>query len=377
MYGVNFQHEPSIVDGLTTGPVRGRGAQLNPGNRFEDVRLNVLGEHLDEVMAERPDGTQVKTVVYRDKSRTIINAVDSPDLPMKWTVNPYRGCEHGCVYCYARPGHEYLSLSSGIDFETKILAKTEAPRLLREAITRPGWAGEPLMFSGVTDCYQPVEAKLKITRQCLEVCAELAQPVTIVTKSKLVLRDLDLLTELNRHRAVHVALSVTSVDPELSAKLEPRASSPAERLKTVKRLAEAGIPVWVMVAPIIPGLNEAEMPAILRRAADAGASGAGYVLLRLPHQVKALFVEWLYREFPDRARRVENLIRDTREGDLYNAAAHTRMVGTGARAKQIGDMFRLFRDRSGLNMTWEPCSSEEFLRRKKERLSNGQMGLFN
>lgn len=370
-------YEPTQVDALTTGPARGRGAQLNPANRFQDLRLHVLGDHLDEIRAEKPDGTQVKTTVYRDKSKSILNQVDSPDLPMRWTVNPYRGCEHGCVYCYARPGHEYLSLSSGIDFETKILAKTDAPELLREALTRPSWEGESVMFSGVTDCYQPVEAKLKITRRCLEVCAELAQPVTIVTKSKLVLRDLDLLRELNRYHAVHVALSVTSVNPELSGKLEPRASSPAERLKTVKRLADAGIPVWVMVAPIIPGLNEAEMPAILRRAADAGASGAGYVLVRLPHQVKSLFIDWLYREYPERARRVETLIRDTRDGDLYNATPHTRMVGTGARAKQIGDMFRLFRDRAGLNKPWTPCSSEEFLRRKKERLSNGQLTLFN
>jgi len=377
MYGVNIHPESSIRDGLTSGPLRGRGAQLNPSNRFQDLRLDVLGEHLDEVLAEKPDGTQVKTLVYRDKSRSIINPVDSPDLPMKWTVNPYRGCEHGCVYCYARPGHEYLGLSVGADFETKIIAKTDAPRLLREALLRPTWAGEGLMFSGVTDCYQPVESTLKITRGCLEVCAELAQPVTIVTKSRLVLRDLDLLKELNRHAAVHVALSVTSVNAELSAKLEPRASAPAERLKTVRRLADAGIPVWVMVAPIIPGLNEAEMPAILRRAADAGASGAGYVLLRLPHQVKDVFIDWLYREFPDRARRVENLIRDTRDGDLYNASPHTRMVGTGARAKQIGDMFRLFRERSGLNKPWTPCSSEEFLRRKQERASNGQLTLFN
>jgi DNA repair photolyase len=364
------------ADALSTGPLRGRGAQLNPGSRFEGTRLHVLGEHLEQIHAEQPLGTQVPTVVYRDRSRSILNAVDSPDLPMKWTVNPYRGCEHGCIYCYARPGHEYLGMSCGADFETRILAKTDAPALLREALTRPSWEGESIMFSGVTDAYQPVEARLKITRKCLEVCAELAQPVTVITKSRLVLRDLDVLQELHKHKAVHVALSITSLNPEFSAKLEPRASSPAERLKTVKRLSEAGIPAWVMVAPVIPGLNEAEMPAILRRAAEAGAGGAGYVLLRLPHQVKALFIEWLYREFPDRARRVENLIRDTREGDLYNARPFDRMTGTGARARQIGDLFRLFRDKAGLDKPWEPCSNAEFLRRKQERASKGQLSLF-
>ncbi len=365
-----------IQDGLPYGPVRGRGSQLNPGNRFEDVRLHVLGEHLDEVIAENPDGTRVATRIYADQTRTVINRVDSPDLPFNWTINPYRGCEHGCIYCYARPGHEYLGLSCGLDFETRIMAKFDAPALLREELSRKSWRGEHINISGVTDCYQPIESKLRITRGILEVCAEFAQPVSLVTKNRLITRDLDLLANLARHGAVHAAVSITTLDNRLAARMEPRASSPRERLEAVRQLSEAGIPTMVMAAPIIPAINESEIPAILEAAAAAGACGAGYIVLRLPHQIKALFLDWLVREFPDRAAKVESAIREMRGGELYSSEYFSRHRGEGARARQFGEVFRLFQRRYGLDRKSGSLSSAEFLRRQADRSARGQMTLF-
>jgi DNA repair photolyase len=367
---------PEYADGLVQGEIRGRGAGLNPGNRFEDVRLHVLGDHLDEVAVEHPDGVQVKTRIYRDSSRTILNPIDSPDLPMKWSINPYRGCEHGCIYCYARPGHEYLGMSSGLDFETKILAKMEAPELLRAELSKKSWIGEGIMISGVTDCYQPIEATLRITRRMLEVCAEFAQPVGLITKNRLITRDIDVFKELNAHNAISAAVSITSLDNSLSAKMEPRASSPKERLAAVRQLADAGIPVAVMAAPIVPALNESEIPAILEAARDAGASSAGFVLLRLPHQIKALFLDWLAREYPERAAHVESAIRDTRDGDLYQTAWGVRQRGTGPRAEQIADMFNLFARKYDLTGRRRGGSNAEFLRRKDARAAKGQLSLF-
>jgi DNA repair photolyase len=381
--------DPEIKDGLGSGPVRGRGAGINPGNRFETVRLHVLGEALDDELRAHPCGRQVRTEVFQDDSRSVLNHVDSPDLGFHWTVNPYRGCEHGCIYCYARPGHEYLSLSSGLDFETRIFAKPDAPRLLREALGKPGWKGERIFFSGVTDCYQPLEAKLEITRACLQACVEFAQPISIVTKNKLVLRDLDLLKELAKFNAASVALSITTLDNSLASKMEPRASAPRERLEAVRQLSAAGIPTNVMVAPIIPALNEAEMPGILKAAAEAGACDAGYVLLRLPYQIKALFEDWLQRHFPDRSGKVLNAMREMRGGELYRAEFFERQKGTGVRAEQIAATFKLFKRRYGLGKNEivatgrsDPTraearynlSSAEFLRRRS--LGPGQLGLF-
>lgn len=371
--------EPLVADGLTTGPVRGRGAGLNPGNRFENIRLHVLGDHLDEVIAENPDGTRVTTRVYADRTRSVINRVDSPDLPMGWTINPYRGCEHGCIYCYARPGHEYLGMSCGVDFETRIMAKFDAAELLRRELSRPSWQGEPISISGVTDCYQPVEAKLRITRQVLEVCAEFAQPVGMVTKNRLITRDLDLLGELARHGAAHAAVSITTLDNKLASIMEPRASSPRDRLTAVRELTAAGVPTVVMMAPVIPAINESEVAAILEAAAEAGACGAGYVMLRLPYQIKALFLDWLARHFPDRAAKVEHAIREMRGGELYSAEFFARQRGEGPRAQQFGEMFKLFARRHSLEGRWVALSNAEFLRRKDARgvkLDGGQMGLF-
>jgi DNA repair photolyase len=347
------------------GPVRGRGAGLNPPNRFERLSLEVLGEHWDHLATETrrfEDGRQVATQVLRDYSRTVLNPVDSPDLPFAWTLNPYRGCEHGCVYCYARPTHETLALGCGLDFETRILAKPDAARLLRAELGRESWKGQAIVMSGVTDPYQPIESKLGITRGCLEVMVEHRQAVAIVTKSRLVLRDLDLLGELNRHQAAHVAVSLTTLDNALASKMEPRAASPSDRLWTIRRLAAAGIPVMVMTAPIIPAINDRELPALLKAAADAGATSAGYVLLRLPHQNKALFEEWLDRHFPDRKKHVLNILRQTRGGELYDPAWNTRMTGQGAFADQIQQTFTLFARRFGLHQRRHELNTDAFRR---------------
>lgn len=344
------------------GRVRGRGAGLNPGSRFEDIRLHVLGEFLDEQAAEHPEGVRVPTRVYEDDSRTILNRVESPDIGFNWTINPYRGCEHGCIYCYARPGHEYFGLSCGLDFETKVFAKTRAPAMLRAELASPAWSPQTIVMSGVTDPYQPVERRLRITRGVLEVLAACRHPVAIITKNAMVLRDLDLLTELNRHGAVRVAVSVTTLDNALASKMEPRASAPRERLAAIRALADAGIPVMAMTAPMIPAINDRELPALLRAVADAGAAGAGYTLMRLPWQLKALFLEWVQRHFPDRAGHVESLIRSARGGRLYDATPGLRHRGTGAYAEQIGTTFRVYAKRFGLDRPHTPLNTRAFVR---------------
>jgi DNA repair photolyase len=353
-------------DALPSGAVRGRGAGLAPGNRFESVRLHVLGEALDDELREHPCGKQVRTEVLPDHARSVINRVDSDDLNFNWTFNPYRGCEHGCIYCYARPTHENLGYSSGLDFETKILAKLDAPELLARELTRPKWQGDSIMVSGVTDPYQPTEAKLKLMRACLDVFAERRQPISIVTKNHLVTRDLDLLQALAHDNAVSVAVSITTLDKSLAAKMEPRASSPADRLRTVRELNEAGVPVGVMMAPVIPGLTDHEIPRVLEAAADAGARCASWVMLRLPHQVKALFLEWVARHYPDRAAMVEQRIRDMRDGELYDSTFRVRQRGRGERAAQVKQSFDLFARRFGLDGQWPKHSNAAFLERKAE-----------
>ena len=354
---------PVLPDRPTSGPLRGRAAQLNPPNRFEPVRLSIDGDHLDELRLEHPDGIQHPTRVFKDSAKTILNRVDSPDVPMGWTINAYRGCEHGCIYCYARPTHETFGLSCGVDFDTRIFAKTDAPDLLRRELAKPSWHGEPIAMSGITDPYQPIERELKITRALLEVMAECLQPVGLITKNRLITRDIDLLSHLARHEAASVAISITTLDPALAQKMEPRASSPRDRLRAIRELSDAGIPVAVMTAPIIPGLNDREIPALLKAAAEAGATRAGHVLMRLPWQVKDLFLEWLARELPDRAAAVEARIREVRGGALSDPRFGTRMTGIGQRADQIHELHKLFCRRYALNTTpSRPLSSAHFRR---------------
>ncbi|MCA9286843.1 MAG: PA0069 family radical SAM protein [Phycisphaerales bacterium] len=371
--------------------VRGRGAGWNPGNRFETVRLHVHGEALDREMAEREEdragdradesgggpchSAQVATTVHRDSTRRIINAVDprvSPDLGFRWTINPYRGCEHGCVYCYARPSHEFLGFSLGLDFETQIVAKHDAARLLKRELADPRWNAETIVLSGVTDPWQPIERRLRITRSILEVLSACGHPVSVITKSRLIVRDLDLIGPLASVGACRAAISITTLDDGLARILEPRASRPADRLRAIRELTDAGVPVAVMVAPVIPGLNDREIPRVLAAAREAGASAAGWVMLRLPFQLKDLFLAFLRERLPDRAARIESLLREVRGGGLYDPRHGVRGRGEGPMAEQVAAMFRLFAKKYGLDRALPPLTTTRFARPTVD----GQMALF-
>jgi len=342
-----------------------RGAAENPPNRFEKIHLE-----RDEDWNPEEDPLP-RTQFLRDSSKTIIAYNDSPDIGFEASVNPYRGCEHGCIYCYARPFHEYLGFSSGLDFETKIMVKENAPQLLREELSSPKWKPQVIAISGVTDCYQPVERKLKITRGCLEVLAEFRNPVGIVTKNFLVTRDIDYLSELARHNAATVCVSVTTLDTELRKIMEPRTSPPAARLEAIRRLSEAGVHVGVLMAPIIPGLTDHEIPAVLAAAAQAGAKFAGHVTLRLPHAVAPLFEKWLETHFPDRKEKVLNRLRAMRGGKLYDSKFGQRMRGEGIFADQIDQLFDVARRKAGIPERENNLSTAAF-----RRPGGAQMELF-
>ena len=347
-------------------PIRGRGSSDNPVNRFEGYYTDY---ELDEESGQKPSP---ETKYYPDHSDTVIATNDSPDIPFDKSINPYRGCEHGCVYCYARPTHEYLGFSAGLDFESRIMVKQRAPELLRARLASPDWEPEVLVMSGVTDPYQPVERELEITRRCLEVLAEFLNPVGIITKNHLVTRDIDLLKTLAEHRAACVTLSITTLDRELARTMEPRTSRPQRRLEAIEELAAHGIPAGVNVAPIIPGLTDHECPKILEAAAEAGASYAGYTLIRLPHGVKELFPKWLEQHFPERKDKVLNRIKDMRGGKLNDPRFGNRMRGEGNFARQIRHMFHLHADRYGLS------NNEIQLRTGSFRPGPGsQLGLFS
>jgi DNA repair photolyase len=346
---------------------KGRGSHLNPPNRFLNTRVEL------DLTDEETDAASPQTTFLPDQSRSVVTENHSPDIPFRFSLNPYRGCEHGCSYSYARPTHEYLDLNAGLDFETKILVKHDAPALFRDFLARDAWVPESITMSGVTDCYQPCERRFRLTRACLEVAAEARQPMSVITKNALVLRDLDLLRDLAANRAIHVLVSVTTLDDGLARVMEPRTSTPAARLRALRTLAEAGVPVGVLVAPIIPGLNDSEIPAILAAAKEAGAAAAYYQLLRLPLTVAPVFREWLERERPALAGRVEGRIRETRGGKLNDAAFGKRMRGTGALARQIGDLFRLFVSRLGLDGQLPPYDRSRF---RPPLPRSGQLRLF-
>jgi len=325
------------------------GSNIDPPNRFEKVLRESDPEHLEW------DQEHLRTQANRhieyidDVSRSIVSENNSPDIPFRYSINPYRGCVHACAYCYARPGHEYLGFNAGLDFETKIVVKREAPRLLREFLSKDSWKPVPITFSGVTDCYQPAEREFRLTRQCLEVALECCQPVSLITKNALVLRDLDLLQPLAEKNLVHVYLSVTTLDPELARVMEPRTSVPSARLRAVQTLSEAGVPVGVMAAPIIPGLNDSEIPQILEAAKDSGALTANYILLRLPLTVEPVFVEWIQRTQNLKAEKILGRVQDTRGGRLNSSVWGERMSGQGEIAEQIRKLFRVFQHRYGLD----------------------------
>ena len=322
--------------------IHGRGASWNPQNRFESL------EYVRDDEAP-PDEDAPRTIFMRDPTRTIIARNDSPDVGFDASINPYRGCEHGCSYCFARPTHEYLGLSAGLDFETKILVKEDAPELLRAELMSPRWIPETIAISGVTDCYQPIERKLEITRRCLAVLNEFKNPTSIITKNHLVTRDIDLLGELAAVHAASVFVSITTLDAELARVMEPRASTPELRLAALEALAKAGIPCGVMVAPVIPAITDHEMPKILAAAANAGAKNAGFVVLRLPWAVAPIFEKWLEERFPDRKDKVLNRVRDLRGGKLYDPQWRIRQRGQGIFAEQIETIFDVSCRRARLN----------------------------
>jgi DNA repair photolyase len=353
--------------------LKGRGAAVQPANPHVKLRREADFEHLtpdDEYLAQlcRPP-----TEYLPDESQSIVAENESPDVGFRYSVNPYRGCAHGCSYCYARPTHEYLGLSAGLDFETKVFVKYRAAELLRDFLAQPSWKPETIAFSGVTDCYQPAEREFQITRRCVAVAAECRQPIGIVTKNALVTRDIDLFRELAAHNAVRVCVSITTLDAQLARTMEPRTSSPDARLRAIRELSDAGVPAFLMLGPVIPGLNDSEIPAILAAARVAGATGAGYVLLRLPTTVREVFFDWLQRSYPDRMSRVVALIRSTRAGRLNDSNFGRRQRGTGNVADLIADTFKLWRAKLGFPEESKPLNREAF---RPPQPTTGQLRLF-
>jgi DNA repair photolyase len=343
-------------------PVHGRGAAGNPKNRFESIETVLEPQDNDDVSAPH-------TEFFPDRSKSLIAYNDSPDVGFDASINPYRGCEHGCVYCYARPSHEYLGFSSGLDFETKIMVKEDAPELLRKELSSRSWKPQLVALSGNTDCYQPIEKKKQLTRRCLEVFLEFRNPVVIITKNFLVTRDADILAELARHDCVGVTISLTTLDHKLSSLLEPRASRPARRLAAIRILAEAGVPVGYLQAPMIPGLTDAEAPAIAAAAAKAGASFSGYVALRLPFAVKSLFEDWLERNYPEKKKKILSRVREIRGGKLNDPNFQSRMRGQGIYAEQMAELFQLARKKSGITERWPKLTTEHFRPPARDQLS--------
>ncbi len=353
-------------------PTRGRGAQSNPDGRFSKLRYEADGDALDAALEEA--GGELPgplTQFLPDATQSILAHNDSPDIGFDTSLNPYRGCEHGCVYCYARPTHEFLGYSAGVDFETRIMVKERAPELLRAELANPRWQPRVVALSGVTDCYQPAERKFQLTRRCLEVFAEFRNPVMVITKNHLVTRDKDVLGDLARHQAAGVYVSITTLDPTLAERLEPRASPPVRRLAAVRELAEAGVPVGVLVAPIIPGLTDYEGPAILAAAAEAGASYVGWTMLRLPYGVSGLFEDWLEKYYPLKTEKVLGSIREMRGGQLNDKEFGSRMRGQGRYAEGVWTLMRMSARRVGLPISGLELSTKDF-----RRAGNAQLDLF-
>lgn len=343
---------------------RGRGATLNPASRYTSEERHFVDDGWYQAPWRREaeegpapaEGRQVQTELFVDTSRTVIAKNKSPDVPFDRSINAYKGCEHGCTYCFARPTHAFLDMSPGLDFETRIFHKPDAAALLEAELRNPRYRCDVIAMGTNTDPYQPVERDTGLTRSILEVLAAHDHPVSIITKSDLVLRDLDILGPMARKGLAKVMLSVTTLDRDLARKMEPRASTPARRLRAIRRLTDAGVPSGAMVAPVIPGLNDTEMEAILAAVADAGGLYAGYILLRLPLEVKEIFVDWLYKTYPHRAKKVLNLLKQTRNGRLYDPSFGTRMRGTGLFATLLGKRFDRAVKEHGFNRhEWQPA----------------------
>lgn len=350
MWNIYVSSIPKIV------AIKGRGAAYNPPNRFETL------EYVPDPDIPEDEQPSPRTQFIKDISRSIIARNDSPDIGFDSSINPYRGCEHGCIYCYARPTHEYLGYSAGLDFESRIMVKEDAPALLRKELASPAWKPQILVISGVTDPYQPIERRLQLTRKCIEVLLEFRNPLGIITKNHLVTRDIDLFQKLTELNAVRVAVSVTTLDPALARKMEPRASSPELRLAAIRELSQAGVPVGVMVAPIVPALTDHEIPSIVAAAVEAGALHAGYTVMRLPYAVKDLFQQWLTDHFPERKKKILSHIMDIRGGKLNDPRFKSRMRGEGMYAEQIRRMFQLACRKNGLTNNLAPLSTAAFRR---------------
>lgn len=347
------------------GKIVGRGAKANPKNRFESFEVEWEAGELE---AGAP---ALRTRFYDDQSESIITYNKSPDIPFTASLNPYRGCEHGCSYCYARPFHEYLGFSAGLDFESKIMVKRRAAELLRQELGRRKWEPQLIAMSGVTDPYQPVEKKLRITRECLEVLRAFRNPVGIVTKNRLVTRDADVLGEMAVENLCSVTISLNSLDADLARRMEPRTSSPKARFEAIATLAEAGVPVGIFVAPVVPGLNDHEIPAILQAAADAGAQFASYILLRLPHGVESIFLDWLEANYPGKRGRVESRLRELRGGKLNRSEFGERFRGQGIFAEQLRQLFSVSLKRAQLAGTGPELATDRFRRPPEAQMDFG------
>lgn len=351
---------------------RGRGALENPSGRFESIEVIPDPEEMERLLSESTEehsNRSIKTRYFKDHAKTIVSFNDSPDVGFSASINPYRGCEHGCIYCYARPTHEYLGFSCGLDFETQVFIKTDAPQLLRNTLSSKSWQPQVIVMSGVTDPYQPIERKMKLTRQCLEVLTEFRNPVGIVTKNYLITRDMDILSQMASIQTACAFVSVTTLDETLAGRMEPRTSRPSLRLKAIQELSQAGIPVGVLMGPIIPGLTDHEIDPILSAAAQAGAKTAYFTLLRLPYGVKELFQTWLAEYYPQRKDKVLHRIQEMRNGKLNDSAFGSRMSGQGAYAAIIARMFELSKKRHGLDQSIGPLSTASFRANSAEQLT--------
>jgi len=360
-------------DGGAARPFKGRGAGINPEGRFERVRTEAIDDGWDTPADPDAAASQIATHVTLEHAKSILSRNESPDVPFTLSINPYRGCEHGCIYCYARPSHGYLGLSPGLDFETRLFAKVNAAALLRDELARPSYRCQSIALGANTDPYQPVEREHRITRALLEVMADCGQPVGIVTKNALVLRDLDLLAPMASRGLARVYVSITTLDHDIARHLEPRASSPSRRLEAIRRLAEAGVPVGVMVAPVIPFLTDDAMERILEAAGEAGASRAGYVLLRLPYEIKDLFKDWLERHYPLKADHVMSRLRQMRDGRENDSEFGSRMKGQGLFADLLARRFDAACGRLGFDRGRDGLDTTRFRRPS----TGGQLSLFD
>lgn len=349
--------------------IQRRGAGINIPGRFDSESK----ESFDDGWELEEEKKSLKTEIFYERAGSILNQIDSPDVPFEMTLNPYRGCEHGCVYCYARPNHSFMNLSPGLDFETKIFAKKDAAKLLEKEFSKKNYVPKIFALGSATDAYQPIEKKLRITRSLLQVCLDWKHPVGIITKSSLIGRDIDILSKLAEENLIRVSITITTLNPALQSRLEPRTASPKKKLDTVKLLSQSGIPVGVMFAPLIPGLNDEEMETVLEKSKEAGADSVGYVVLRLPFEVKDIFWDFIERNYPERRNKIQSILQNLFEGKDYSPVFGERMSGVGKFAKLYSDRFRLAVKRLDLNRGREPLSLDKF---KKIRDSYGQINLF-